>query len=334
MENTSINKEVNMDWEKLIEICKGHRIWIQTHNFPDADAIASAYGLQEFLKYHGVNADICYNGQVDKISVLKMLEAFFIQIQHIEDSILREEDYVILVDGQKYNANLTDIPGDEVAVIDHHKTMIPCEYQYKDVRITGACASLITQYYKVSGTPLTENIATILSYGIKMDTDSFNRGVTRLDIEMLDYLFELTDHHLVQSMYNNGMELADLRAYGAAIENIQIYDEVGVARIPFDCPDGLVAMVSDFILKLDAVTVSVIYSERPSGLKFSVRSEVPNVHAGDLIALALRGLGNGGGHFSMAGGFIPKENQIEDVSVEDKMISERFMDALENLQEE
>jgi nanoRNase/pAp phosphatase (c-di-AMP/oligoRNAs hydrolase) len=317
-----------MDWKKLADILKGHKVWIQTHNFPDADAIASAFGLQSFLELHGVKAEICYNGQVDKISVVKMIDVFQIDVRHIEQATIREEDYVVLVDGQKYNANLTDIPGDEVAVIDHHKTMIPCEYAYRDVRITGACASLIAEYFWKSKTNISDRVASALTYGIKMDTDSLNRGVTKLDLKMLAYLFDLTDHALVQSMYNNGMELEDLRAYGAAIENIEIYGELGVARIPFDCPDGLVAMVSDFILKLDAVTVSVIYSQRSTGLKFSVRSEKPHVHAGDLTAEALLGIGNGGGHFSMAGGFVPKENCIEDKSIEDRMISERFANAI------
>lgn len=33
--------------DDLIRLCQGHAVYIQTHNFPDPDAIASAYGLQE-----------------------------------------------------------------------------------------------------------------------------------------------------------------------------------------------------------------------------------------------------------------------------------------------
>lgn len=323
-----------MDWQKLIETVRGHRIWIQTHNFPDPDAIASAYGLQYFLDCHGVRAEICYTGHVDKISVVKMISNFDIRICPIEELDLKESDYVVLVDCQKYNANLTDIPGEEVAVIDHHKTVKPCEYLYKDVRITGSCSTLIAQYIKESGTPITKKVASVLYYGMKMDTDSMNRGVTKLDIEMMDYLFDYTDVGLVQSMYNNGMELQDLRAYGAAIENIQIYDYIGLARIPFDCQDALIAMVSDFILKLDAVTIAVIYAERGGGLKFSVRSEEPGVHAGDLTMKALKGIGDGGGHFTMAGGFVPKECRIEGASVEDKSLYERFVRVVEEVKGE
>lgn len=36
--------------QDLIVLLKGHKTYIQTHNFPDPDAIASAYGLQYFLQ--------------------------------------------------------------------------------------------------------------------------------------------------------------------------------------------------------------------------------------------------------------------------------------------
>ncbi|MCR4715668.1 MAG: DHH family phosphoesterase [Lachnospiraceae bacterium] len=319
-----------MDYEKLLDILRGHKVWIQTHNFPDPDAIASAYGLQQFLRYHGIDSNICYMGMVDKISVTKMFTTFNIDASLVDDTDIKESDYVILVDGQKYNANLTDIPGDEVAVIDHHKTVYPCEYLYKDVRIVGSCATLIAQYYKESNTPISKEVATVLSYGLKMDTDSMNRGVTKLDIEMMEYLFDYTDQDLVHQLYSNDMELQDLRAYGAAIENIQMFNEVGLARIPFNCPDGLIAMVADFIMRLEQVTLAIIYSEREDCLKFSVRCEDPMVHAGDMTKEALDGIGDGGGHFSMAGGIIPNENRSDDRSIEDKTIYERFMKAYNN----
>lgn len=320
-----------MEWKKLLEILGGHRVFIQTHNFPDPDAIASAFGMQKFLNYHGIKSTICYNGNVDKISVVKMLDNFNIQMYPYDELDIDEDDYVLLVDGQKYNANLTDIPGDEVACIDHHPIVKECNYLYQDIRIVGACASLVAEYFYESKTPIDEDTASALMYGIRMDTDSFGRGVKRLDIQMFEYLFDYAKVPLVDRMVNDNIELEDLRAYGAAIENIQIYGKTGIAYIPFDCQDALVAMISDFILKLDAVTVSVVYAEKDGGLKFSVRSEEENVHAGNLISCALEGYGQGGGHFEMAGGFVPKEARIKEKNIENKVIYQRFMEALEKI---
>lgn len=39
--------------EEIIANISGDRVYIQTHNFPDPDAIACAYGLFELLKAKG-----------------------------------------------------------------------------------------------------------------------------------------------------------------------------------------------------------------------------------------------------------------------------------------
>ena len=80
------------------------------------------------------------------------------------------------------------------------------------------------------------------------------------------------------------------------------------AYIPFDCPDALIGMVSDFILALSEINFSVIYALRKDGVKISVRSNLSALDAGKITDSALAGLGNGGGHASMAGGFVPLES--------------------------
>ena len=32
--------------DDLVALCQGYQVFIQTHNFPDPDAISSAFGLQ------------------------------------------------------------------------------------------------------------------------------------------------------------------------------------------------------------------------------------------------------------------------------------------------
>lgn len=294
-----------MDWLKLVSLLKGHKVYLQTHNFPDPDALASAYGMQVFLRAHGVESTICYAGEVEANSTKKMMEVFQIDAHEIDDiHDMKPEDYIVTIDGQKFNSNLTDFPGDEVACIDHHPTIKPCAYQYSDLRICGACASIVTSYFKESGTTLDMNTATALLYGIKMDTDSFNRGVTDFDIDMFSYLHKIADNQTIISLSHNNYEIQDLYAYGEAIRNIKIYENVGFASISFDCPDALVAMISDFILGLDIVEFAVVYAARNGGYKFSVRNETKHYHAGTVTARALKDLGDGGGHFAMAGGMI------------------------------
>ena len=55
-------------------------------------------------------------------------------------------------------------------------------------------------------------------------------------------------------------------------------------------------------------------------MKFSIRSEDSNIHAGNLIRSALKDIGNGGGHPTMAGGIIYKKYLDKIDNIEDKVI--------------
>lgn len=163
---------------------------------------------------------------------------------------------------------------------------------------------------------------------MKMDTLQFTRGVTELDIKMFGFLFPRCDQEKLADLERNNMEFADLKAYGAAIESIEIYDKVGFSCIPFSCPDALIAILSDFILALIEVEVAIVFSFREDGVKLSVRSEDVSVHAGNLLHEALKDIGNGGGHASMGGGFIPKDSMQEFGRYPKDAIRNLFLDVL------
>lgn len=316
--------------DDLVALCQGYQVFIQTHNFPDPDAISSAFGLQKLLAAYGIRSKLCYDGKIDKLSTSKMLDTFHIDMSSYESLVadMKESDRIICVDTQKHAGNVTDFIGDEVACIDHHPTFVPMEYQYQDIRITGACASLIGEYYSLAGIVPDRDVATALLYGIKMDTLNLTRGVTMLDIEMLGFLFPHCDPDTLADLERNNMEFTDLKAYGAAIENIELYDKIGITYVPFSCPDALIAILSDFVLTLIEVEVAIVASFREDGIKLSVRSEDADIHAGDLLHKALMGIGNGGGHATMGGGFISKEKVPELGNYPRDRIRELFLNAL------
>lgn len=292
---------------QLSERLRGHRVLLQTHDFPDPDAIASAAGLQYLLKQEGVPAEICFFGRLDKINHIRMIELFELSMTECSRLTQEEGTLVVTVDGQKNNSNFTDVPGDEIACIDHHPWVTDYSYEIVDHQLVGACATIVTGYFMERKLLPPRKLATALLYGIKMDTLNFCNGVTQKDIQAFSFLHDLVDHEAISYLNNSALELSDIKAYGSAIQNIVIYDRVGFAAIPFDCPDGLIASVSNFILSLDAVDVSVIYAARNGGYKFSVRSELAAINAGKLTNLALRDIGNGGGHPTMAGGLLYAE---------------------------
>lgn len=322
-----------MKYEKLLDLCKGRKIYIQTHNFPDPDAIASGFGLQKLFEYYGIESMLCYEGRIDKLSVKKMTDILEIDVYSYEEirKQMTDDDWIICVDAQKNGGNIKDFVGFEFACIDHHPVFSQEEYLYEDIRVAGSCAALIADYFKCLDVPMDTNVATALLYGMRMDTLQFSRGVTEFDIEMFSFLFSKADLKKLEYMEKNNLEFRDLRAYGAAIENIKLYDKLGFASIPFSCPNALIAIVSDFILSLDEVEIAIIYSMREDGIKFSIRSELAHIHAGKMANRAMEGIGNGGGHAGMAGGLITKEETEKIGAHIELTIRERFIKVFEEM---
>lgn len=324
-----LDRNNSHSFSELKELLKGKNVYIQTHNFPDPDAIGSGFGMQSLLKAFGIDSTLIYHGKIDRLNTKKMIDLLNIEI-YSKDEVeerMNEDDPIICVDSQKNGGNILDLVGDEIAAIDHHPTVEHIDYFYKDVQMVGSCATIVASYFEKEGITPDKNTATALLYGLQMDTNGFTRGVTDDDIHAFGYLHPLADNDVLSRLSQNQMEFSDLKAYGAAIENIKIFDKMGFACIPFACKDALIAITCDFILSIEEVDVAVVYSIRDNGYKFSARSEgfVKDVDCGKLLSKALEGIGTGGGHAFMAGGFMPLDSLPQLGSSPEGALMERFV---------
>lgn len=253
------------------------------------------------------------------------MEIELLDVENLAD-ILQEEDEVILVDAQKGNSNIIDITGDEVICIDHHPVNDSFSYRFADVRPEiGACASIIASYFFENEIPMDTKTATTLTFGIRMDTMNLSRGVSKLDVEMIYRMFDLCDQEIIHMLQNSNLYFEDLMAYSQAISSIQVYGYVSFADAGKNCPGALIASVSDFMLALVTVAFSVVYSRNEEGIKLSVRSEKKIYDAGKITGRALKGIGSGGGHASMAGGFVPFTGSDREAQLFVSKIKERFI---------
>ena len=313
--------------DELVGIIGEESVYIQTHNYPDQDALASAYGLKCLLEARGIEATICYKGQVDKLNTIAMMEDLNIATVYIDDDDKMDEtSKIIIVDGQKGNANVEDFIGDEVACIDHHKMQETDMYQFFDIRSdVGACSSIIASYFVENNVEMPVNVATALLYGIKMDTNNLSREVSDLDIDMFYMLFKKANRDSIRKFDCCSLQMEDLKAYSAAIENLRVFGNVGIVNIGKNCGEAILGTMSDFIMSLDEVTFSVVYSYRAGGIKFSVRNEEIGLDAAAVIRECLKGYGGGGGHATMAAGVIPnvEEDNMQNIS---KAIEERIIE--------
>ena len=282
--------------DRLLAVITKPHVYIQTHNYPDQDALASALGLQEILHYKGIESTICYQGQIDKANTITMTQALGIELYDVDDLSIGPEDEIILVDGQKGNVNLEEQVGEEIACIDHHPKQDTDSYRFYDIRKVGACATIIGEYFLENGIPINEVVATAIAYGIKMDTANLMRQTTEVDIDMFCTMFKKANIEKIRLFESHSLILTDLDAYRKALKDLKIYGHnVGIANVGANCSEAMMGTLSDFIMSLEEVDFSVVFSYRAGGLKLSVRSDLRKADAGVVVTQALVGYPGGGG---------------------------------------
>jgi len=292
--------------EKLINILRSEKmVFIQTHDFPDPDAIAAAFGLQFFLKQKGIASDILYEGELQTNPVERMIRDFGISMKYTDQVNLTAEDKIIIVDGCKGNKNVTNEKGKVIAVIDHHQGEKPKDLLFTDVRAGyGSCSTIISLYLQENKIKLISDVATVLAIGIHVDTNSFRRMIHPADIKAFSFLLDSIDHNLLGSILRNNIFQKELIIYQKALNDVRINQKFAFYYYSDECSQNLLGILADFFLSINEVEFVVLCAQSNNKIIFSIRSENLKWNAAFIVKTALEGLGAGGGHKDMAGGVI------------------------------
>ncbi len=311
--------------KELLNNIKNNHVYIQTHNDPDPDAIASGFGLKYLLEKNGIKATLCYGGKIERFNVLKMIELFEIEIINIKDTNIDKTDEIILVDTQKGNGNIFECNGNIISAIDHHPTCVESSYLSQDIRDdVGACASIIASYFLEEDIEMPQEVAEALLFGIKIDTANMTRGVVQVDLDVFYALFNKVDKDKLTELENCTLRFDDLSAYTKAISSLKIVQNVCFADIGDNCQEALIAIISDFLYGMADVEFAVVCSTKNNGIKLSVRGDEKYFNANRIILRVLDGIGDGGGHGTMAGGFAPFTNEINNSEKMMALLINRF----------
>jgi nanoRNase/pAp phosphatase (c-di-AMP/oligoRNAs hydrolase) len=305
--------------ELLSTIGDRRPLFIQTHDFPDHDAVASAFGLQALLARSGAAARIVYAGDLQRDSLRRMIRELGIEVAAAGSVVMAASDPVVIVDGCKGSKNVTDLPGDEVAVIDHHDVQSPDNVPFVDIRPSyGACSTLIHDYWEEEGGELPSAAATALMIGINMDTALLTRQVGARDIQAYADLYGRADIRLENSILRNSIQTKDLSFYRHALHSVQISERWAFCWFPEGCNQNLLGILGDFFISLEEVDFVVLCARNAQVINVSVRSEQPRWNASRVMQAALAGVGFGGGHADMAGGIVREPGSLDGAALRDR----------------
>ncbi len=299
-------------------------VFIQTHDYPDHDAITSAFGLQHLLSGLGVAAEIVYRGEIQRNSLRRTIEELGIIACGRGEGGMGGKDQIVIVDGCKGNRNVTDLAGREIAVIDHHEVASPDDVEFADIRPEyGACATIIHSYYRELDIEIPKNVATALMIGINMDTALLTRSVSKHEILAYADLYTIGNPRLESSILRNYIQVKDLDFYRYALDSLQIEDRTAFCYFADGCNQNLLGILGDFLLSIQEIDFVILCARNPGGVNFSIRCERPERNASLIIQDVLEGIGFGGGHEDLAGGI------VRDASLfDERKIFNRFLELL------
>jgi nanoRNase/pAp phosphatase (c-di-AMP/oligoRNAs hydrolase) len=290
-------------------------VYIQTHNFPDHDAIAAAFGLQYVFEKFGIQSRITYEGSIQRGSLWNLIRRVYIDVIEASKLEMSEEDIIVIVDGCKGNKNVTDLAGREVAVIDHHDVESPDDVLFVDIRQRyGSCSTIIFEYFRELDIPLTADISTALLTGLDVDTSLMTRGVEQEDLEAWASLYIKADTAFVNSNLKNSIQVKELAFFRKALDNVRIHDRILFCYFANGCNQNLMGILGDFFLTLIEIDFVVLCARNEAVINFSVRSERKEWNAANIIQKLLVGIGFGGGHAEMSGGIIKDTDAFDEDS--------------------
>ena len=289
---------------KLSDLLVHDAIAIQCHTIPDADTLASGFGLYRYFESMGKKPLLFYGGPpITKPNLTGMVEALQIPVQHAP--ALKEWDgLLITVDCQYGAGNVARVAAPHVAVIDHHiqEKELPPQCDLRPW--LGSCSTLVWDLLVRESFVFDRELSTALYYGLFTDTNSFSEVRHPLDRDMWDALS--IDASVIKKLKLSNLSMSDLTQISTALNGIVADNGLRFALIPAPpCDPNILGFISDLSMQVDTVDIAVAYSLLPSGdIKFSVRTAARETKASELAAWLPEGMGSGGGHKEKAGGYI------------------------------
>lgn len=283
VKNNSKETKTNLEIEKIVqqlretlENHRGDRHILIIQDFPDPDALSSAWAYQLIAQQYNIETDIVYAGVLshqENITLVKLtnLPAKRLDPQKIQVTDFSTYQGCVLVDSQGNTSQLTpfiekaQIP--MIVVVDHHSDQGEIKAEFSDRRPhINATATMFTEYLQGGLLQFNQNnkthvkCATALMHGIRTDTNQLLQAQAE-DFLAMGYLSNYYDPQLFQAIMHSARSRRVMDVIEKALKNRQIrnnFSFAGVGYLRYEDRDAI-PQAADFLVTEENVHTAVVY---------------------------------------------------------------------------
>ena len=262
--------------QNLLEKYQGYKQLVIIQDFPDPDALSSAWTYLLIAENYHISCDIIYGGTLshqENIALVKLtnLPAQRYTTEELENKDLSVYQGCVLIDSQGTNSQLysvvqrANIP--LLAIIDHHSKQGELEAEFIDLRPqTRATATILTQYIQEGLLDFNTNnsqyvkCATALMHGLRSDTNCLMQAQEE-DFLAAAYLSRFYDSQLLNAVLQSARSRRVMDVIERALRNRIIKNNFslsGVGYLRYDDRDAI-PQAADFLVTEEDIHTAVVY---------------------------------------------------------------------------
>jgi nanoRNase/pAp phosphatase (c-di-AMP/oligoRNAs hydrolase) len=272
----SDSSKIVQKFRQTLEQHHGERQIVIIQDFPDPDALSSAWAYQLIAANYDINCDIVYGGTLSHQENIALVRLTGLPARRIVNNSLKQEDLsvyqgCVLVDSQGTNSQLYPLVEQAqiplMVVIDHHSKQQDLIAEFIDLRPqTRATATILTQYIQEgllkfdSSNETHIQCATALMHGIRSDTNRLMQAKEE-DFMAAAYLSRFYDSQLLNAVLQSARSRRVMDVIERALRNRIIKNNFsisGVGYLRYDDRDAI-PQAADFLVTEEDIHTAVVY---------------------------------------------------------------------------
>ena len=303
-ESLAFKNETQQNLKKLLELTRpDDSLLLLMYGSPDPDAIASAMALREiFRRKKGLaRCTFAATEPIRRQQNKELAHAMRLNIRLLSQVDVSAYRLIALVDAQPSFFGTQSLSVKPAIVFDHHPREGDWTAEFADIRPQyGALSTILTEYLLSARIRIPRNLHTALLYGIKTDTDNFDRETLAEDIRAYTYHSRRANMRLIRRIELNQTPMSYLKYFDHAFHHMKHYRGRRVGFLgQVESPDVCV-QVADFYLRMIGTYYVVIAGIVNDKLIIIFRGDGYRQDCGAIAQNACGLIGQGGGHRSAA----------------------------------